>query len=216
MASIELPDLPFPLDALEPHISKRTMEFHHGKHHATYVKTANGLVKGTPYEKMNLPDIIRASFGKPDERAIFNNTAQVWNHTFFWQCMRPGGGGEPEGVLAKRLQAAFGSHSEFRKKFSAAATGRFGSGWAWLVLDNGKLSVTSTPNAENPLVNGQVPLLTCDVWEHAYYLDYQNQRQSFVDAFLGHLVNWNHVESCLREADATTQGNERKRATARG
>jgi len=206
---LELPDLPFPHDALEPHISKRTMEFHHGKHHATYVSTANELVKDTAYQKMELEAIIRASFGKPNERAIFNNTAQAWNHTFFWHCMRPEGGGEPAGAVGKRLQDAFGSHAEFRKKFAGAATGQFGSGWAWLVLDDGRLSITRTPNAENPLVNGQVPLLACDVWEHAYYLDYQNERKSFVEAFLAHLVNWEHVDQCLREAEA------RQRRTAR-
>lgn len=201
MAFVELPDLPFPADALEPHISKRTMEFHHGKHHATYVKTANDLVKGVPYQKMSPEDVMRASFANPAERAIFNNTAQAWNHAFFWHCMRPEGGGEPHGALAKRLEEAFGSVAEFRKRFAAAATGQFGSGWAWLTLEEGRLSVTSTPNAENPLINGQVPLLACDVWEHAYYLDYQNQRQSFVDVFLRHLVNWEYVDQCLREAE---------------
>lgn len=210
----ELPDLPFPLDALEPHVSKRTMEFHHGKHHATYVKTANELVKGTAYQKMELEEIIRASFGKPNERAIFNNTAQAWNHAFFWHCMRPEGGGEPAGAVGKRLQDAFGSYAEFVKRFAGAATGQFGSGWAWLVLDDGRLSITSTPNAENPLVNGQVPLLACDVWEHAYYLDYQNQRQSFVEAFLTHLVNWEHVDQCLREAEAGQRRTARAAARA--
>jgi len=194
----ELPDLPFPADALEPHMSKTTLGFHHGKHHATYVNTANDLVKGTPYDKMSLEEVIRASFAKPDEAKIFNNTAQIWNHTFFWQSIQPNGGGEPTGEIAKRLKEAFGSYDGFRKEFVAAATGRFGSGWAWLVLDKGKLSVTSTPNAETPLVKGQTPLLTCDVWEHAYYLDYQNRRPAFVDAFLAHLVNWKHVEACLR------------------
>ena len=193
-----LPDLPFPADALEPHMSKNTLGFHHGKHHATYVNTANDLVKGTPYDKMSLEDVIRASSAKPDEAKIFNNTAQIWNHTFFWQSMQPNGGGEPTGEIAKRLKEAFGSYDGFRKEFIAAATGRFGSGWAWLVLDKGKLSVTSTPNAETPFVKGQTPLLTCDVWEHAYYLDYQNRRPAFVEAFLAHLVNWKHVEACLR------------------
>jgi len=179
-------------------MSKTTLGFHHGKHHATYVNTANDLVKGTPYDKMSLEEVIRASFAKPDEAKIFNNTAQIWNHTFFWQSIQPNGGGEPTGEIAKRLKEAFGSYDGFRKEFVAAATGRFGSGWAWLVLDKGKLSVTSTPNAETPLVKGQTPLLTCDVWEHAYYLDYQNRRPAFVDAFLAHLVNWKHVEACLR------------------
>lgn len=212
--TFELPDLPYPIDALEPHVSKATMEFHHGKHHATYVKTINELVKGTRYEKSELESIILDSFAKPDEGKIFNNAAQVWNHTFFWNSMQPDGGGEPDGEVAKRLQQSFGGYAEFRKRFSAAATGQFGSGWAWLVLDDGKLAVTSTPNAENPVITGQVPLLACDVWEHAYYLDYQNRRQAFVDAFLDHLVNWKHVEACLRDGDAAGQEPEKKRAAA--
>jgi len=212
--TFELPDLPFPHDALEPHVSKTTMQIHHGKHHATYVKTVNELVKRTPYNKMDLEYIIRSSHAKPDERKIFNNAAQAWNHTFFWHSMQPDGGGEPDGEVAKRLREAFGGYAQFRKKFAAAATGQFGSGWAWLVLDDGKLAVTSTPNAENPLVTGQVPLLTCDIWEHAYYLDYQNQRQSFVDAFLGYLVNWEHVEAGLRAAEAARrQTDEARTAT---
>jgi Fe-Mn family superoxide dismutase len=212
--TFELPDLPFPPDALEPHISRTTMRFHHGKHHAAYVKTVNELVKGARYEKMDLESIIRASHGKPDERTTFNNAAQAWNHTFFWHSMQPNGGGEPDGEIANRLREAFGGYAAFRKEFAAAATGRFGSGWAWLVLDDGKLAVTSTPNADNPLTMGQVPLLTCDVWEHAYYLDYQNQRQSFVDAFLGYLVNWSHVEACLREAEAGGRQTKKARAGA--
>jgi Fe-Mn family superoxide dismutase len=213
--TFELPDLPFPVDALEPHISKTTMQIHHDKHHATYVKTANELVKGTAYEKMDLESIIRASCTKPDERKVFNNTAQAWNHTFFWHSMQPDGGGEPDGEVAQRLREVFGGYAEFRKTFAAAATGQFGSGWAWLVLDDGKLTVTSTPNAENPLIRGQVPLLTCDVWEHAYYLDYQNQRQSFVDAFLGYLVNWKHVEAGLRAAEAARRQTDEARTAAR-
>jgi Fe-Mn family superoxide dismutase len=213
--TFELPDLPFPFDALEPLISKTTMRFHHGKHHATYVKTVNELVKGTPYEKMDLVSIIRSSHAKPDERKIFDNAAQAWNHTFFWHSMQPDGGGEPDGDVARRLREAFGGYAEFRKKFAAAATSQFGSGWAWLVLVDGKLAVTSTPNAENPLVTGQVPLLTCDVWEHAYYLDYQNQRQAFVDAFLTYLVNWKDVEARLREAEATSRQTEKASTLAR-
>lgn len=216
MAFVELPDLPYPSDALEPHVSKRTMELHHGKHHAAYVKAANDLIKGSPYQSMSLEAVMRASFAKPSERAIFNNTAQAWNHAFFWHCMRPEGGGEPKGVLAKRLQQAFGGLAEFRKQFAEAATGQFGSGWAWLVLDDGRLFVTSTPNAENPLIRGQVPLLACDVWEHAYYLDYQNQRQSFVDSFLSHLADWEHVDRCLRDAEAARQHARAVRADARG
>jgi Fe-Mn family superoxide dismutase len=213
--TFELPDLPFPVDALEPHISKTTMQFHHDKHHASYVKTANELIKGTPYEKMDLESIIRASCTKPNERKVFNNTAQAWNHTFFWHSMQPNGGGGPDGEVAKRLREAFGGYAEFRRQFAAAATSQFGSGWAWLVLDDGKLTVTGTPNAENPLIRGQVPLLACDVWEHAYYLDYQNQRQSFVEAFLGYLVNWKHVEAGLRAAEAAGRQTDKARTAAR-
>lgn len=200
--AFKLPDLPYPADALEPHISRRTLEFHHGKHHAAYVSKTNELISGTPYADMGLEDIIRKSHAKSDERTLFNNSAQVWNHTFFWNCMRKGGGGQPQGDVAKRLQESFGGYDGFRKKFTDAAVGQFGSGWAWLALDGGKATVYSTKDAENPLIKNQVPLLTCDVWEHAYYLDYQNQRKSFVDAFLDHLVNWTHVENCLRDASA--------------
>ena len=192
-----LPPLPYATNALEPHISRRTMEFHHGKHHANYVNTLNGLIEGKHYEKLPLEDIVRETAGKPEERAIFNNAAQAWNHTFFWQCMQPAGGDEPRGEIAKGLREEFGSYSDFRRKFIETAVSRFGSGWAWLVLRKGKLAVISTPDASNPLPSGETPLLTCDVWEHAYYLDYQNGSKAFVEAFLDHLVNWDHVAKQL-------------------
>ena len=180
----QLPPLPYAIDALVPHVSKETLEFHYGKHHNAYVTNLNNLIKGTEFENSSLEDIIKKSSG-----GIFNNSAQVWNHTFFWNCMQPSGGGEPRGEFAKRLGESFGAYSDFRRQFTEAAVGQFGSGWAWLVLKNGKIAVVTTPDAFNPLVSGDAPLLTCDVWEHAYYLDYQNRRQAFVEAFLDHLVN---------------------------
>ena len=197
-----LPPLPYAANALEPHISSKTLAFHHGKHHDTYVKTLNGLIEGKPYEDMELEEIIHRTAPKPEERAIFNNAAQTWNHTFFWHSMRPGGGGEPQGHLAKRLREGFGSYAGFRRVFADTAVKQFGSGWAWLVLNGGKLNVISTPDAWNPLTSGEAPLLTCDVWEHAYYLDYQNQRKAFVEAFLDHLVNWEFAAQQLEQAEA--------------
>jgi Fe-Mn family superoxide dismutase len=196
-----LPPLPYAANALEPHISQRTLEFHHGKHHDAYVKKLNELIEGKPYAKLSLEDIIRQTANKQDERAIFNNAAQVWNHTFFWHSMQPNGGGEPRGEAAKRLRESFGTNGGFRRIFTQAAVGQFGSGWVWLVLKNGKIDVITTPDAFNPLVSGEAPLLACDVWEHAYYLDYQNRRQAFVEAFLDHLVNWDHVAKQLIEAE---------------
>ena len=191
--AFELPPLPFDKDALEPHMSARTLEFHHGKHHKKYVDKLNELVKSTKFSKMDLTDVIRETADDPAQKGIFNNAAQTWNHTFFWNCMSPHGGGTPEAGFARRIDTAFGDHNGFKKAFKEAATARFGSGWAWLVADGDKLEVVTTPNAGNPLNDGQVCLLTCDVWEHAYYLDYQNRRGDFVDAFLDHLVNWNYV-----------------------
>ncbi len=189
----ELPPLPYPDTALEPYYSAKTFSFHHGKHHKAYVDNLNRLLPGSPYEGMALEDIIRATAGDASKTGFFNNAAQVWNHTFFWDCMAPGGGGRPTGAVAERLDAAFGGYEKFAEQFKAAAVGRFGSGWAWLVLDGGELKITSTPNAETPLAQGKVALLTVDVWEHAYYLDYQNRRPDFVQAFLDHLVNWDFV-----------------------
>ncbi len=187
-----LPPLPFDKAALEPHMSAKTLDFHHGKHHRKYVEKLNELTEGTKFAKMDLTEIIRETAGATDKRKvdIFNNAAQSWNHTFFWHCMKPQGGGRPDGELAKRIDDSFGSYDAFRKKFVETAKGRFGSGWAWLAADGSKLQIVATPNAGNPLTDGKVCLLTCDVWEHAYYLDYQNQRPKFVEAFLDNLVNW--------------------------
>jgi superoxide dismutase, Fe-Mn family len=196
-----LPPLPYAANALEPHISQRTLEFHHGKHHEAYVKKLNELIEGKTYAKLSLEDIILQTAAKREDRAIFNNAAQVWNHSFFWHCMQPNGGGDPRGEIAKRMRESFGTNGGFRRLFTEAAVGQFGSGWAWLVLKNGKVDIVTTPDAFNPLVSGETPLLTCDVWEHAYYLDYQNRRQAFVEAFLDHLVNWDFVSKQLIEAE---------------
>lgn len=188
-----LPPLPYDKAALEPYVSARTMDFHHGKHHKKYVEKLNELTAGTKYETMDLTDVVRETAGSEDKktRSIFNNAAQTWNHTFFWHCMTPQGGGRPEGAVAKAIQDSFGSYDAFKEKFLKAAKDQFGSGWVWLVTDaGGKLDIVPTSNAGNPLTDGKVCLLTCDVWEHAYYLDYQNERPKFVEAFLDHLANW--------------------------
>ncbi len=186
--SIVFPDLPYAIDALEPHVSARTLEFHHGKHHKAYVDKLNAAIAGTEYEGQTLETIIAASHRAADG-AVFNNAAQAWNHTFLWNSMSPQGG-EPEGALAEAINARFGDLAGFREKFKAAALGQFGSGWTWLVRKGGELDIVSTGNAETPLTSDSVPLLTLDVWEHAYYLDYQNKRDAYIDAFLSELVNW--------------------------
>jgi Fe-Mn family superoxide dismutase len=188
--AFELPPLPYAEDALEPVYSARTISFHYGKHHKTYVDTLNKLVAGTDLEGQSLEDVIMAVAGKPDKQAVFNNAAQVWNHTFFWSCMKPGGGGAPGSALADEIVTTFGSYERFVEGFIAAAAGRFGSGWVWLVVDHGALKIVSTPNAEMPAAPGVTPLLVVDVWEHAYYLDYQNLRPAYVKAFFDSLVNW--------------------------
>ena len=193
----ELPPLPYAEDALAPVISARTIRFHYGKHHRAYVDNLNGLVKNTPYEKMSLEKVVRASAATTGQTAIFNNAAQVWNHTFYWSSMKAGGGGKPGGEIGKRIEKDFGSYENFRKEFVDAALGQFGSGWAWLATDGKSLKVVKTPNAENPIIQGLTPMLTIDVWEHAYYLDYQNRRKDFVEASLDKLVNWAFVEKNL-------------------
>ena len=198
--AFSLPPLPYPEDALEPDYSARTISFHYGKHHKAYVDNLNKLIAGTEWEGKSLEEIIRLAAADPAKVGVFNNAAQVWNHTFFWHCMKPQGGGRPTGKLAKMLDEAFGSYEKFAEQFKATAVGRFGSGWGWLVLENGALKVVSTPNAETPLTKGQVALLTVDVWEHAYYLDYQNRRPDFVQAFLDKLVNWDFVAKNLAQA----------------
>jgi Fe-Mn family superoxide dismutase len=195
--AFELPALPYAESALEPHYSARTFSFHHGKHHTAYVNNLNGLIKGTDLEGKGLEEIIRAAAGNAAKAGLFNNAAQVWNHTFFWNSMKPGGGGKPAGALAQRIAADFGSFEQFAAEFKDAAVKRFGSGWGWLVIDGGKLKVVSTANAETPLTQGMTPLLTVDVWEHAYYLDYQNRRPDFLQAFLDHLANWDFAAANL-------------------
>ncbi|MEN9203713.1 MAG: superoxide dismutase [Thermostichus sp. DG_1_6_bins_120] len=198
--AFELPALPYASDALQPYMSAQTFSFHHGKHHAAYVANLNKLIEGTDLASKSLEEIIKATFGDPDKVGIFNNAAQVWNHTFFWESMKPGGGGAPTGAIADKINADFGSYENFAEAFKTAAATQFGSGWAWLVLENGTLKVTKTPNAENPLVHGQTPLLTLDVWEHAYYLDYQNKRPDFINTYLEHLVNWDAANARLAAA----------------
>lgn len=195
--ALTLPELPYNKKALEPHISERTLDFHHGKHHAAYVTNGNKLLEGTALEKASIEEIIKEAHKDASKAGIFNNAAQVWNHTFYWQSMKPGGGGEPAGAIAAKIQSDFGGFEKFKEAFKTAATTQFGSGWAWLVLDGGKLKVEKTPNAELPLVKGQKALLTCDVWEHAYYLDFQNRRPDYVDTFLAHLVNWDFANKNL-------------------
>ena len=195
-----LPPLPFAKNALAPHMSAKTLEFHHGKHHQTYVDTLNRLTEGKPEADMSLEELIAATHHDDTKTAIFNNAAQVWNHTFFWNCMKKEGGGEPVDDLKKAIDRDFGKFDTFAKELKDAAATQFGSGWAWLVFDAGKLKVIKTANAINPVAGGQAALLTCDVWEHAYYLDYQNRRPDFVQAFLGHLVNWDFVAENLNAA----------------
>lgn len=198
-----LPDLPYAKDALAPHISAETLDYHHGKHHQTYVTKLNELIAGTPLENSSLVEIIKKTAGDNDSKSqsIFNNAAQVWNHTFYWHCMAPNGGGQPSGELADRIKQDFGSFEKFAEEFKTAGATQFGSGWAWLVLDDsGKLKVTKTPNADLPMAHGQTALLTMDVWEHAYYVDYRNKRPDYMTVFLDKLVNWAYVAENLKSA----------------
>lgn len=198
--AFELPALPYAQDALEPHISANTLSFHHGKHHNTYVVNLNKLVEGTDLEGKSLEDVITASAGDASKAGIFNNAAQVWNHTFYWNSMSPTGGGKPTGAIAEKIDADFGGYDAFVEEFKTAGATQFGSGWAWLVLDGGKLKVTKTPNADLPLAHGQSALLTMDVWEHAYYLDYQNRRPDYIATYLDKLVNWDFANANLSAA----------------
>lgn len=186
-----LPELPYAKDALAPHLSKETLEFHHGKHHNAYVVKLNQLTEGKPEANKSLEELIRTTEG-----GVFNQAAQIWNHTFFWHSMSPTGGGEPTGKVLEALTQSFGSVEQFKKDFAAAALGQFGSGWAWLVKDGDKLAITTTSNAGCPLKDGKTPLLTCDVWEHAYYIDFRNDRAKFVETFWK-VVNWDFVAKNL-------------------
>ncbi len=188
--SHQLPELPYAMDALEPHISRETLEYHYGKHHATYVTKLNGLIEGSAHADASLEDIVRNSDG-----GVFNNAAQIWNHTFYWNSLSPQGGGAPSGELAEAINKSFGSFEEFKKTFTDKATTLFGSGWAWLVKKaDGSLAITQTSNAETPLTGDDTPLLTCDVWEHAYYIDYRNARPGYLAAWW-ELVNWDFASA---------------------
>lgn len=196
--AFEQPPLPYAMDALEPYGMKaETFEYHYGKHHKAYVDNLNKLTEGTDLATMPLEEVIKAAYKDSAKQGIFNNAAQVWNHTFFWSCMKPAGGGAPTGDLAARIDKDFGSFDQFKEEFSNAAATQFGSGWAWLVDDNGTLKVTKTPNAVDPIVEGQKPLLTLDVWEHAYYIDFRNARPAFIKNFLDRLVNWDFAAQNL-------------------
>jgi Fe-Mn family superoxide dismutase len=199
--SFTLPDLPYARDALAPHISGETLDIHHGKHHAAYVAKLNSLVEGHELASKSLEDIVKATAGKADKAGIFNNAAQIWNHTFYWQSMAPNGGGAPSGELAKLIDRDFGSLEAFKTAFADAGATQFGSGWAWLVLKDGKLEIRKTANAETPVTEaGVTPLLTMDVWEHAYYVDFRNRRPDYIATFLGHLVNWEFAAANLAAA----------------
>jgi superoxide dismutase, Fe-Mn family len=194
--AFELPPLPYPKDALEPHMSERTLSFHHGKHHQTYVNNLNGLIEGTPYENSSLDEIVLAA----EPGGLFNNAAQNWNHTFFWSCMTPGGGGEPDGDLRTAIEGSFGSVDDFLQTFTDKAKTLFGSGWTWLAKGDDGLEVLQTKDADLPLKHGKTALLTIDVWEHAYYLDYQNARPAYIETWLGHLVNWEFAAENLAKS----------------
>jgi superoxide dismutase, Fe-Mn family len=194
--AFELPPLPYPKDALAPHMSERTLDFHHGKHHATYVTNLNGLVEGSERANQSLEEIILGADAGP----LFNNAAQVWNHTFFWNCMTPGGGGDPDGDLRSAIESAFGSVDDFKQTFTDKAKTLFGSGWTWLVQGDSGLEILQTKDADLPLKHGQTALLTLDVWEHAYYLDYQNARPAYIETWLGNLVNWEFAAENLAKA----------------
>lgn len=195
--AITLPDLPFEKNALEPYISANTLDFHHGKHHNAYVTNLNKMIESTDLASKTLEDIIKATVNDQSKVGVFNNAAQVWNHTFYWNCMKANGGGAPTGALLDKIKSDFGSLDKFVEEFKAAAATQFGSGWAWLVSDGGKLKVVKTSNADTPIAHGLKPLLTIDVWEHAYYLDYQNKRPDYISTFCDKLINWDFVASNL-------------------
>jgi len=193
----ELPKLDYSKDALSPIMSEETLDLHHGKHHQTYITNLNNFIKGTDMENMSLEEIIINSSKDNSKAGIFNNASQHWNHNLFWKCMKPNGGGNIPPKLEKRIITDFGSVDEFKKEFKNAGVTQFGSGWCWLSINNGKLLITKTPNAENPLIKNMKPILGCDVWEHSYYIDYRNKRPEYLDKFVEHLINWEYVDSLL-------------------
>jgi Fe-Mn family superoxide dismutase len=197
--ALELPALPYAYDALAPYMSKETLEYHHDKHHQAYVTTGNNLLKGSDLENKSLEEIVKGSFNK--NAPLFNNAAQHYNHLHFWKWMKPGGGGDKiPGALQKKIESDLGGVAKMREDFSAAGMGQFGSGWAWIAVKDGKLSIMKTPNGENPLVHGATPILGCDVWEHSYYIDYRNRRADYLKAFLDSLVNWDYVDELFQKA----------------
>jgi len=198
--ALTLPSLPYGYQALTPHISEETLEYHHGKHHRAYVDNVNRLVKDTKLAGLGLERLMEEAAKDPSLRTLLNNAAQAWNHAFFWRSLRPAGGAAPSGVLAERIRTDFGSHERLAERLALAATAQFGSGWAWLVLDGNALQVVQTGNADTPLLHGQVPLLTIDVWEHAYYIDYRNRRDVYVKAVIDRLLNWEFAQSRLEQA----------------
>lgn len=195
--AILLPELPYGKDALAPHISANTLDFHYGKHHKTYVDNLNKLIAGTDLAEKPLEEIIKIAAKDSAKAGIFNNAAQVWNHTFYWRCLKKSGGGIPTGTIAAKINATWGSYDKFAEELKNAGVTQFGSGWAWLVLEGNQLKITKTANADTPLAHGQKPLLTIDVWEHAYYLDYQNRRPDYLLAVIQNLINWNFVNGNL-------------------
>ena len=200
--AFELPDLPYDYEALAPYMSAKTLHLHHDKHHQAYVTNLNNLIEGTEFAGKSLEDIVTGSYGDAAKQGIFNNAGQHWNHNLFWRIMRKGGGGNPGGELAKRIDDLFGSFEAFKEQFKTAGVTQFGSGWAWLAVQGDQLKVVKTPNGENPLVHGMRPILGVDVWEHAYYVDYENRRPEYLAAFLNSLVNWDEVEAELHKAIA--------------
>ncbi len=195
--AFQLPPLPWSSDALEPHISAKTMSFHYGKHHMAYVNKLNAAIESSPLAERSLEQIITETANDASKAGIFNNAAQVWNHTFFWRSMKPGGGGDPSGELAERIDASFGGIDAFKEEFATKAATLFGSGWTWLVENEGSLEIVQTTNAGNPMTEGKTPLLTLDVWEHAYYLDYQNRRPDFIKTYLDELIDWDFAAQNL-------------------
>jgi Fe-Mn family superoxide dismutase len=195
--AIQLSDLPYAKDGLAPYITANTLEFHHGKHHRAYVDNTNKLIAGTDLANESLETIVKKTIGDAAKSGLFNNAAQVWNHSFYWQCMKPNGGGKPTGKVADKINETWGSFDKFAEELKNAGVTQFGSGWAWLVLDGGKLKVTKTANADTPIAHGLKPVLTVDVWEHAYYLDYQNRRPDYLTTFIEKLINWDFVKANL-------------------
>lgn len=200
-----LPPLPFAETALEPHMSAQTLKLHHGAHHKAYVDMLNTLVAGTPLEGQSLEDIIKATANDSDKRKVFNNAGQHWNHSFFWESLSPTGGGKLKGEFARAVERDFGTEADFREEMITQGKGHFGSGWLWVVLSGGKLRITTTHDADTPLVHGETALITCDLWEHAYYLDHQNRRPVFLETWLDHLANWDFAEANLARAQAENQ-----------